>query len=255
MVKKKVFLSAGHGGKDSGAVGNGLKEKDINLNIMLACRDELVRHGVTVVTSRVKDENDPVYEEVKEANASKAHIAVSFHTNAGKGDGSESFYYPSDENGLRLAKLCEKHVKALGQNSRGVKSGKNLFFVNSTTMTAVLCECAFIDNKTDIKIIDTKAEAVKFGVAYAKAILEYFGIEYKEPTPNKATGSYKVKIKANALNVRAGAGLEYRVNTTVKKDGVYTIVGEKTADDIKWGKLKSGAGWISLGTKYVTKLK
>ena len=75
----KVFLSAGHGGSDPGAVGNGMSEKDINLVTMLACRDELIRHKVEVVCSRTKDENDPVGQEVKEANASGAKIAVSFH--------------------------------------------------------------------------------------------------------------------------------------------------------------------------------
>ena len=53
---------------------------------------------------------------------------------------------------------------------------------------------------------------------------------------------YKVRITASVLNVRAGAGTNYKVNTTVKKDEVYTIVAESGS----WGKLKSGAGWISL---------
>lgn len=59
---------------------------------------------------------------------------------------------------------------------------------------------------------------------------------------------YKVRITASVLNVRAGAGTNYKVNTTVKKDEVYTIVAESGS----WGKLKSGAGWISLAyTKQV----
>lgn len=53
---------------------------------------------------------------------------------------------------------------------------------------------------------------------------------------------YKVKITADTLNVRAGAGTSYKITTTVKKDEVYTIVEVKGS----WGKLKSGAGWISL---------
>lgn len=53
---------------------------------------------------------------------------------------------------------------------------------------------------------------------------------------------YKVRITAEALNVRAGAGIQYKVNTVVKKNEVYTIV--DTVGD--WGKLKSGAGWINL---------
>ena len=174
----KVFLSAGHGGSDSGAVGFGMKEKDINLNIMLACLDELVKHGVTVVCSRTKDENDPVGNEVKEANASGADVAVSFHTNAGGGNGSESYYWTNDLKGQKLATLCEKHAKSIGQNSRGIKSGNHLYFIKNTNMTAVLCECAFIDNDTDNDIIDTTAEQRAFGVAYAKAILEYLGIDY-----------------------------------------------------------------------------
>lgn len=59
---------------------------------------------------------------------------------------------------------------------------------------------------------------------------------------DKKFASYLVKITADTLNVRAGAGTSYKVKTTVKKGGVYTIVEEKNG----WGKLKSGAGWISL---------
>lgn len=204
MSKIKVFLSAGHGGTDPGAVGNSLKEKNINLQILLACKDELERHKkFKVICSRAKDENDPVGEEVAEANKSKAKIAVSFHTNAGGGDGSETYYYTGSADSKKLANLCEKYTKAIGQNSRGIKSGDHLRFVNSTSMVAVLCECAFIDNKKDVKIIDTTAEQKAFGVAYAKAILEYFGVAYIEPSKT----IYKVQVgayskKANATSTQ-----------------------------------------------------
>lgn len=184
----KVFLSAGHGGSDPGAVAYGLKEKEINLQIMLSCKNVLTSHGVTVVCSRLKDENDTVTEEVKEANASGSDLAVSFHTNAGKGDGSESYYYPNSAQGKKLAELCEKHVKQIGQNSRGVKT-KNLAFTRDTRMTACLCECAFVDNDADNNIIDTVEEQKAFGVAYAKAILEYLGIAYKGTTGEQKPSS------------------------------------------------------------------
>lgn len=58
--------------------------------------------------------------------------------------------------------------------------------------------------------------------------------------------SYLVKITADVLNVRAGAGVSYKINTTVKRNEVYTIVGEKKVGSSTWGKLKSGAGWINL---------
>ena len=63
----KVFLSAGHGGSDPGAVGNGLKEKTANLNVLLGCKSELEKYGINVVCSRIADENDPTNQEVKEA--------------------------------------------------------------------------------------------------------------------------------------------------------------------------------------------
>lgn len=203
----KVFLSAGHGGSNPGAVANGLKEKDINLTIMLANKEVLERHGVEVVCSRLKDEEDDVYAEVREANASGAVIAVSHHANAGGGDGSETFYYAGDPNGKRLAELCEKHTKALGQNSRGVKSGNHLYFINQTNMTAVLTESFFLDNKTDKAIGDTIAEQKAFGVAYAKAILEYLGIPYKEESKenDKAPNGKHWKIQLGAYDYRSGA--------------------------------------------------
>ena len=177
----KVFLSAGHGGSDPGATSNGLYEKTINLNTLLACRDELIRHGLEVVCSRTKDEYDPVSQEVKEANASGADVAVSFHANAasGKGDGFEAYYYGDNEKGKKLAQLCEKHITAIGQNSRGVKSTKSLYFVKNTTMTAVLVESFFVDNSNDRSIGDTTEKQKQLGVSYAKAILEYFGVSYK----------------------------------------------------------------------------
>lgn len=63
-----------------------------------------------------------------------------------------------------------------------------------------------------------------------------------KPTANKSFTPYLVRIVADVLNVRAGAGTNHKVNTTVKKGGVYTIVEESNG----WGKLKSGAGWIRL---------
>ena len=198
----KVFLSAGHGGSDPGAVSDGLIEKTINLNALLACQTELVRHGVTVVCSRTTDSNDPVSQEVKEANTSGADIAVSFHANAGGGDGFEAYYHSSNTNGKKLAKLCEKHVKALGQNSRGLKVGDKLQFIKNTKMTSVLVESFFVDNIKDKMIGDTILEQKAFGVAYAKAILEYLGISYKsnDKLYRVQVGAYHNKDNADSIH-------------------------------------------------------
>lgn len=83
----------------------------------------------------------------------------------------------------------------------------------------------------------------------AAEVNKRLGVTAAQPEPaQQPTGTYKVRITANTLNVRAGAGTSYKVTTTVKKGGIYTIVEEKDG----WGKLKSGAGWISL--KYTEKV-
>lgn len=70
--------------------------------------------------------------------------------------------------------------------------------------------------------------------------------------PGKAT-SYRVRTTADVLNIRKGPGTNYGVAGQIKGKGIYTIVAEAAGPGAtKWGKLKSGAGWISLD--YVTKL-
>ena len=68
----------------------------------------------------------------------------------------------------------------------------------------------------------------------------------KENTKEQIASEYKVKITANKLNVRKGAGTSYGIATQIKKGEVYTIVEEVKNGDTIWGKLKSGAGYISL---------
>ena len=67
-----------------------------------------------------------------------------------------------------------------------------------------------------------------------------------KPIENKTEG-YLVKVTANALNIRAGAGTNYNIVGCIRDKGTYTII--ETQGD--WGRLKSGSGWICLN--YTTK--
>lgn len=62
-----------------------------------------------------------------------------------------------------------------------------------------------------------------------------------KPIENKTEG-YLVKVTANALNIRAGAGTNYNIVGCIRDKGTYTIIETQG----NWGKLKSGAGWICL---------
>lgn len=209
----KVFIGAGHGGSDPGAVADGIKEKDLNLSIALACRDELVRHGVEVMMSRTKDENDPLSEEIRECNAFSPDLAVDIHNNAGGGDGAEVFYSYLGGKGKALAQnILDEMVKA-GQNSRGIKTrvnsqGKDYYgFIRETSCPAVIVECAFVDNATDRQIVATEAKRRAMGVAIAKGILKSVGVAYvgERGYWKVQVGAYLYKENAEAMQKKIKA--------------------------------------------------
>lgn len=196
----KVFLGVGHGGSDPGAVGY-IKEADVNLAMALACRDYLEARGVTVAMSRTRDENDPIGDEVRECNAFNPDLAVDIHNNAGGGKGFEAIHYSRGGLSKTLAANIEAEVKAIGQNSRGLKTrldsnGNDYFaFIRSVKAPSVICEGVFVDNAADAALADTAEEQRAFGVAYAKGILKTLGIadggtapaSYPSPSPAPAS--------------------------------------------------------------------
>lgn len=200
----KVFLGVGHGGTDSGAIGNGFKEKDLNLSIALACNEILVNHGVTVMMSRTKDENDNISEEIRECNAFKPDLAVDIHNNAGGGDGAECFYHHAGGKGKTLAENVIAEIVKTGQNSRGIKTRVNqngtdyYAFIRGTVAPSIIVECAFIDNPTDIQILNTVDKQYTMGTAIAKGILRTLGILYVQPKK-----LYKVQVGAYELKSNA----------------------------------------------------
>lgn len=210
-MAKKVFIGVGHGGSDPGAVFGNFKEKELNLVIATACHSELIRHGVEARMSRTKDENDTLDEEIRECNAflSDGGLAIDIHCNAGGGDGVEAFYHYGGGVGKTLAENILTEVVKIGQNSRGAKTRKwgevdYYGFIRETkaNISAVIVECAFVDNATDMKIIDTKAEQQAMGVAIAKGILSTLGVTWK-PNSTASTGSTKPVI--NGFNIHRAA--------------------------------------------------
>lgn len=79
------------------------------------------------------------------------------------------------------------------------------------------------------------------------------GTTVPAPPSAAAPKTYLVRVTANELNIRKGPGTNYGTNGSIKDKGAYTIVDESAGPGAKmWGKLKSGAGWISLD--FCTKL-
>ena len=204
----KVFIGVGHGGSDPGAVANGFKEKDLNLSIALACRDVLQRHGISVKMSRTKDENDTLSEEIKECNAFSPDLAVDIHNNAGGGDGAEVFHHYGGGKGKTLAINILDEITKIGQNSRGAKIRKNSAgrdyygFIREITAPAVIVECAFVDNASDLQILATEGKREAMGTAIAKGILKTLGVEFEHESDTLScvqVGAYSNKANAEVM--------------------------------------------------------
>ena len=178
--KNVVFLDPGHGGRDPGAVYNGLSEKDLNMSIYRKLRSELEKLGYTVLTSRDSDVYvDYVTERSEMVNKTDADVFISIHFNAtgvpgANRSGVETYIYEPDEDikprinkvahddptrlseSKRLAdNIHNSVVSVAGANDRGVH-GSNYAVLRETVKPAVLIELGYMDSPEYKKISDDK---------------------------------------------------------------------------------------------------
>lgn len=95
LTVHRVFIDAGHGGKDPGTSHNKIMERMITLDIALAVGRLLTANGLEVVYSRTKDQTVPLSDRTKLANKAKADLFISIHVNANENKaihGFETYY-------------------------------------------------------------------------------------------------------------------------------------------------------------------
>ena len=174
----RIYINAGHSDTDSGAVSKYGKERTFNVKVRNACVKYLKANYKCKVYY-----NKGSFKDLKKicdsANKKKVKLFVSIHFNAGGGNGWEGLLYSLSAKHKALGKVFEKHVKAVGQNSRGLKKRSDLKVLKYTNMLAILNECAFIDNWKDIKDWNEDKELEKMGIALAKATAEYLKLPRK----------------------------------------------------------------------------
>lgn len=158
---------------------------------------------------------------------------------------------PGDWLYSRMGQLAEAINKGLGTSggtsTGGTTTANEMYRVRKTWSDNATQKGAFT------KLENAKACADK-NTGYS--VFDSKGNVVYTPASTAAAGTftaYKVKVTASVLNIRKGAGTNYAITGSIKDNGVYTIVEESTGTGAtKWGKLKSGAGWISLD--YVKKI-
>lgn len=193
-MSKKIYIDPGHSMVDPGAIGYEV-ERDLNEKVSKFMNEHL--QATYVCETKVCDISiNRTSNVAAEANAWGADLFVSNHFNAGGGDGYEALVY--SEKRKSLGQIFEKHVKAIGQNSRGVKYRPGLAVLRLSNMPAVLNEGAFVDNKKDIQDWNDDHELKKLGIAYAEAAAEYLKLEKKvvAPESEKSNVIYRVQVGA-----------------------------------------------------------
>ena len=196
-----IVIDPGHGGSDPGALGNGLKEKDLNLLISNYMYDRFKELGADVKITRDTDETlsptDRVNRVLNAYGNKEDVVVISNHINAGGGEGAEVIYALRNDD--TLSKLVLDEIGKTGQITRKVyqrtlpnDSSKDYYFIHRNTGVTepILVEYGFIDTKADAEKLKNNYE--KYAEAVVKAVSSYIGLKYTPPATNEFI-TYTVK--------------------------------------------------------------
>ena len=164
----KIFINAGHGGNDPGAVSKkGTYEKDIARTVSAILVQKLISSGYDVEYYQQKKS---VADVSKVENTSNSDLFISIHCNASTNrtaNGAEVLYYPTSTKGKKYAQLVQDElVKGTKLKDRGIKARNDLHVLKKTKAPAILVELAFISNEIEEKLLIQNPEM------FAEAILQ-----------------------------------------------------------------------------------
>lgn len=176
-----VVIDPGHGGKESGAVYEGVKEKDLNLKIAKLLQRQLEAEGIKVYMTREEDKYVGLYERSAFAERVGADILVSVHNNAGHKNsrGSMTLYYPSKT--IKTGNLQPKDLansiqrfltSSLNMKDWGIIERPNLAVLRTATVPAVIAEVGFMSNGEELKQLKSRTFQERAALSIKHGILE-----------------------------------------------------------------------------------
>ncbi|MGD6940920.1 N-acetylmuramoyl-L-alanine amidase [Cytobacillus gottheilii] len=221
----KIFIDPGHGGSDPGAVGNGLQEKDLTLQIAIRIRDILGSEyeNVELNMSRTGDTALSLSSRTNAANAWGADFLLSIHINAGGGTGYEDFIYPNV--GAPTATyqniIHEEVIKAVDFADRGKKQA-NFHMLRESAMPALLTENGFIDHANDAAKLAQPAFIEGIARGHVNGLARAFGLKKKQINLFRVQiGAFRDKGNADSLAAQArSAGFDSFV---LAENGLYKV--------------------------------
>jgi N-acetylmuramoyl-L-alanine amidase len=198
-----IVIDPGHGGKDPGAIGFGVNEKDVVLNLAKKVNDHLGQYEKAVVSlTRWDDRFLGLSERADFANTRNADLFISLHNNAASASahGFESFIYVNaGTTTARYQNILHEHIMnylaQLGIYDRGKKRA-NFAVVRETKMPAILLENLFITNEKENKLLKDDTFLDNLAGAIAAGIAKIFGLKKKNTVPKPM---YRVTVDGKIL--------------------------------------------------------
>lgn len=162
LLGKVIYIDAGHGGKDSGAVSNKIIEKDLNLTIAKELYNALGKRGAIVLLTRDGDydlsssnysrKRSDLYNRAKVINESNANMFISIHLNSDLNSsyrGIQLFYNSINKENKLIAEAIYNSLKNNISNVRDNKNYNDYYMYKNIKVPGVLIECGFISNPYD----------------------------------------------------------------------------------------------------------
>jgi N-acetylmuramoyl-L-alanine amidase len=173
-----VAIDAGHGGKDTGAIGpTGLLEKDVVLDVAQRVRELLVKTGVRVIMTRETDAFVELQERPRLAKQQGATVFVSIHANASTrpaSNGSET-YYLSPQSQVLAQLVQEELARVPNLMPRGTKTA-NFLVLRESDMPAILVEVAYVSNIDEEARLRQQAFRQRLAEAVARGVQRFLAV-------------------------------------------------------------------------------
>lgn len=204
----KITLDPGHGGKDSGAIGNGLKEKQLTLAIATLIKNHLSDYeGVSVQLTREDDRFLELSERAALANRNGSDLFISIHINssaAATSGGFETYIYngqTSDKTAAAQNVIHAAIMKATPFFKDRGKKRANFAVLRESNMSALLTESGFINSSSDASHLSKSYDLDKIARGHVAGIVALYGLKTK-PQPKRTQEAPK---ESKLFRVQVGA--------------------------------------------------
>ena len=173
----RIFIDAGHGGSNPGAIGtNGLNESEVNLDVSLRLGRLLISRGYDVKYSRTSNTNVGLKERANLANQWNANYFISIHCNANINPlykGTSTYYYKPNTVASNLALTVNNSLISMINTPDLGTMQANFAVLRYTTMPAILVELAFISNPQEASLLATPSFRENCAIGIFNGIIEF----------------------------------------------------------------------------------